>query len=151
MLVAWAYDMDEGIMRRAYGDSEEANSSILATLCGVCVILFGLEITGCSLAVKWFAGDGCHRNNTFIAIAIIVTVVVWVVSMVVPKGSILTSAVICFYTTYLLLTALYSDPDESCNTQYSSDNDLYIWVGIVISTVVLCYGAFNFQRTTMID
>merc|ERR1712110_1215407 len=56
MLVAWAYDLDEGIMRRVYS-GDEANNSVLYVLFGFCVILFGLEVTGCSLAVKWFAGD----------------------------------------------------------------------------------------------
>jgi len=151
MLVAWADELNEGIMRRAYGDSDEANKNVVGLLCGVCIILFGLEITGCALAIKWFAGDACHRNNTFVAISLIGTVVFYLLSMVITDGSLLTSAVVCFYTTYLLLTALYSDPDQACNSQYSSDNEFYIWTGIVISTVVLCYGAFNFQKTDMID
>lgn len=151
MLVAWAYDLNDGITSRATDADGEPRNKFYILLLVIVVVLFGLEVTGMSLAIDWFGGDECHRNNIFVSITFIMTVLSYVVPMFVERGSILASSIMCGYTTYLLLTALYSDPDKTCNSQYTSDNDLYVWVGIVISTVVLCYGAFNFQRTAMVE
>lgn len=155
MLVAWGLDLNDGIIARGTNDDGEPNNSYYYFLCFFVLVFFGLEIAGCALAVDYFGGDGCHRNNTFVAFTIILTFISYVAGgyagAVGLQGSILSSAIICFYTTYLLMTGLYSDPNQSCNSQYHKDNDAYVWVGIVISTTVLCYGAMSFQRTAMIN
>jgi len=154
LMVVWAYDLNDGIVNRA--DLSEVKECCgapwtIGALFIFCLVATILEFAGLALAIDQFGGDECHRNNTLIAISIILGVIIIAGSLLVEKASILCTTIIGCYTTYLLFTALYADPDQTCNKQYREDNNVYIWIGIVISTIVLCYGAMSFEGQTIIE
>eukprot|EP00494_Astrolonche_serrata_P027587 UN27850 len=96
------------------------------------------------LDIHWFGGSGCDRNNTFVALSIVCTVIVLAMS---TKGSLFCGSITCIYTTYLLTNALFSDPDKKCNTLHGSDHDTWmIVIGMIISLVAICYSAVSLSK-----
>jgi len=110
---------------------------------------FVLEYVALGLSIKYFGGDGCDRNNFFCAFSIICTTVLVVYSLCHPRPKPLVASVLLAYAVYLLQSGLYADPDKGCNEMYHEDNDVFVWIGIVIAGVSLTYGAYCMANTEL--
>lgn len=150
ILINWGYDLDEWMVGLTW-KKDGSGDRVVWVAWVLAFLVLGLvatEFTFMGLAIKMFGGSGCDRNNFFCAFSIIMTVFCCLGALYVEKGSVLCSAIICFYTTYLLNSALYTDPSD-CNSQKGEDSDVYVWTGIVIAAISLCYGAYSLATTDM--
>lgn len=79
----------------------------------------------------------CHFNATVISLILIAGIVTTWISVWVPHGSIVPSAIVYGYTSFLCLSALYSTSDTRCNAWVSTDTTTtHAMVSTVISAIV---------------
>jgi len=86
-----------------------------------------------------FAPEGCPEQSTIISLTLILTIVLSAISCtkIAPHGTVLTSAVVTSYCTYLCYSALASHPRQTCNPFVSDPT--HVWhdqlVGLVVAAI----------------
>jgi len=97
------------------------------------------------LLYHWFGGDGCGAQLTLTTMTIIVNVALTVISCtkVAPHGTILTSAVVTSYSTFLCYSALASNPDVHCNplASGSMESSSDLMVGLLVAGISIAVTA----------
>jgi len=156
ILINWAYEVSAWLLKRAADQSElDEEGNPKGAPCSLWILFFLtiagfiLEYTALGLSVKYFGGNGCDRNNFFVAFSIICTTVLIVYSLCHPRPKPLVASVVLFYCVYLLQSGLYADPDQSCNEMYHDDNDVFVWTGMIIAGISLSYGAYCMANTDL--
>jgi hypothetical protein len=93
---------------------------------------------------SWFgAGDGCSLPKFFISFTLILSVAFTVLSIYVEHGALLPSALLVAYSTYVLYTALISDPSQ-CNTLHNPHgNSTQLILGIILIGFSVTYSAYS--------
>jgi len=88
----------------------------------LCLVLSAAALYVFSLVLwvlesNFFGPSGCGPQQTVIALTIILTLALSVVSCskIAPHGTLLTSAIVTAYATYLCYSALAAHPNEQCN------------------------------------
>lgn len=141
-ITAWAYDVNEKIALRVQGDGDFDEEPRLM----YCAIFwsFALIVGGWVLDILFFGwytdGDGCGTNVAFIVFTIIITALLVFLSILttIKQGNLFTAAMVSFYCTWMLYTALQSDP-STCNTQKDSKGGFHMWLGIALVTAALSF------------
>lgn len=103
-----------------------------------------------SLLFVYYTSDAaCHTNKTFIALTIIFCVAFTAISISewCKHGAILPSAVVTLYCTYVLYSALSSDPSE-CNSLRPQRNSPAQWIGLVIAVFAIAYAGYNVSNNS---
>jgi len=79
--------------------------------------MYSFALTLWIIMYAWFGKEGCGAQLTLTTLTIIITVGLTIVSCtkIAPHGTILTSAVVTSYASYLCYSALASNPDKQCN------------------------------------
>lgn len=156
ILINWSYEVSAWLLARSTSQTEfDEEGNPKGAPCSLWLLFFltiagfVLEYTGLGLSVKYFGGNGCDRNNFFVAFSIICTTVLIVYSLCHPRPKPLAASVVLFYCVYLLQSGLYADPDKDCNEMYHEDNKVFVWIGMVIAGVSLSYGAYCMANTDL--
>ena len=98
------------------------------------------------LEAQWFGGDGCGAQQALIAVTIVLTLALSIVSCtkIAPHGTLLTSAVVTGYATYQCYSALASHPNDSCNGSSAHTPDLLVgFVVFVVAMVSMAASAWS--------
>lgn len=86
-----------------------------------------------------FAPDGCPAQNAVITLTLIFTIGLTIISVtkIAPHGTLLTSAVVTAYCTFLAYSALASHPDGECNPMKTDPGNSWsdLWVGLLLGIV----------------
>lgn len=96
---------DSWVNKSNAAEAEEAGrgKKWLVAILVSCAIMYGISIIGIGLMLHYFTG--CGTNNAFISVTIIMAVLVTVAQLSGEEASLLTSAVIVLYATFLCYTA----------------------------------------------
>ena len=124
-----------------------------ATLAAGTFVTFGAAITAISLAFYYYgAQPGCHVNLFFSAwtvVVLVASVAILFVRNRAPTSGLLTSGAVMAYTSYLLLSALNSEPlpDECIRGAGTSER----WIKIVGFIIVLAVVSHSTSGTGTSD
>eukprot|EP01006_Ploeotia_vitrea_P031275 TRINITY_DN63599_c0_g1_i1.p1 TRINITY_DN63599_c0_g1~~TRINITY_DN63599_c0_g1_i1.p1 ORF type:complete len:428 (+),score=222.09 TRINITY_DN63599_c0_g1_i1:603-1886(+) len=139
ILIDFAYQWNQSWM----ADGREWKVPVLA----VSLAMYAASLTICVFAFKWFSHDDECRNNTFfLAMTIILTFVVSMVSLsnFSEHGALLPSAVVTLYAYYLAVSAMGSDPNPACNALHGNEDDpVETVISIAIAAFSVCYAAWS--------
>lgn len=151
LIVIWADDTNDRIFARIQGDDGEADPNLMyCVIFWVFAFMVGSWVL-CGFYFGWYAPSGCGLNQFLIVLTIAYTLFNSVLSATkfAPYGNIYTSAIVQFYCTWLLFTALASD-HTTCNTQAGSDGMEHggpaMWIGVVLITIAL--SLMGYKTTT---
>lgn len=147
LLIDFGYRTNEKLveMDEASG-SESCPNWKVAILVGA-VVLYAISIAMWALEGQFFGGDGCGAQQALISLTVIICVFLSVVSCTkyCPHGTLLTSAIVTGYASYLCYSALASHPDAKCNPfadrQENSVSDLL--VGFVVFAISMASTAWS--------
>jgi len=117
LLIDAAYRTNETLVEYDENSDNESACNWKMALLGSSVALYALSLTMWVFEVQWFGMSGCAPQQTIIALTIIGNVALSIISCtrIAPHGTLLTSAVVTFYTTYQCYSALASHPHDACN------------------------------------
>ena len=165
ILVEFGYKWNESWVNKAYEGAltdydGPSNKSYLYYILACAGFMYVGSIVGIVLMFMYYgkpmAGhdDDCGTHNFFIAWTLICVICMTALSLFREqlvgeghRGAILPAAVISAYCTYLLWSAMNSDPDMICNPSYDPDNNgpstANVVLGLVVATCSLCYTAWS--------
>jgi len=153
LLVDFAYTWTENWVQN-YEENEEDKRWYYALL-GSSLSLYLLSVAATILLYVFFCKDStCYANIIFITVNIILAVLYSCASVsskvqeINPKTGLLQSAVVAFYSTYLVGSALLSEPDQKCNPFLAVDNksipqNISLAFGALFTMVSVCYSTIR--------
>jgi len=115
------------------------------------VVLYGGSVALWVVEGQWFGSSGCAPQQAIIAITIIFTIALTIISCtkIAPHGTLLTSAVVTAYASYQSYSALSSHPDAACNaTQHAPD---LLFGGFVFLVAMASMAASAWSATSSKD
>jgi len=132
---------------------EKGTKLYLGGLLAASLLLIMGSIVFWVLGFLWYAqspSDSCEMENFFVAFTIVLCVIFTVLSISewVEHGALLPSAILTAYCTYLLYTALKSNP-SACNRFYTpggSDDPPQIILGVVLLMCSISYSSWSISR-----
>jgi len=150
LLIDFGYRTNEQFVE--WDEQSEGESMFSWKLCLLvgAALLYGGSIAVWVLSSQWYGMDGCSGPQALIAITIIATLSLSLVSCtkIAPHGTLFTSAVVTADASYLLYSALSSSPDPTCNPfDHGAAPD--VLVGILVAAVSM--GAFAWSATNQKD
>jgi hypothetical protein len=160
----WAYTFNEKIVSKAMSggaigaaatrtfentigsDVKAARQSCsLALLVVFSGLSFGVLVITMSLLYTYFGGNSCPENVTIITISFVGALICFAVQLFFSSnGSILTSAVIGLYVSYLTFCSVSLNPREECNSSLANSSDGYYGVGPMVIGLILSFVSIFF-------
>jgi len=147
LLIDFGYSWNESWLK--YDEACESESCVgwrLGILASAALLYIG-SLAGWIVLYTSFGHDGCPAQQALISINLVVSVALTIVSCtkIAPHGTILTSAVVTGYTTYLSYSALASHPDSSCNPFAARDENSVadLLVGLLVAAISMAGTAMS--------
>lgn len=147
-----AYNWNESWVGKAdAAEAEETGSGKkwLSAILVSCAILFLATIVGIVLLFVYF--DGCRTNTAFISVTLILCILATAAQLSGEEGSLLASALVSAYATYLCYTAVSKNPNGSCNPQLGEENILGIVLGVGLTTISLAWTGWSYTAEAKIN
>lgn len=153
LLVDFAHSWNESWVRK-YEESE-GNKLWTFALLGSTILMYSISIVLSVVMYLYFLGPGsCTINTVFITVNIVLNLVVSLLSIYPPlqernpRVGLLQSAVVCVYTTYLIWSALASEPKSmKCSTMTlgstTSGDAFSLFFGVFVTFIALIYAALR--------
>lgn len=139
ILIDMAYNWNDSWVDKANKaeaeDGAGAGKKWLSAILISCAILFLGSIIGIALLFNYFSG--CTSNTAFIAVTLVGSVIVTAAQLSGDEASLLTSAVIVAYATFLCYTAVSKNPDGECNPMLGDNDVLGIVLGVGVTLISL--------------
>ena len=129
LLIDFGYRLNEYLVDLDERSESESMCTWKLVLLFGSIGLYAVSITMWVFEGQWFGSGDCAPQQTIIAITILMSVALSVVSVtrIAPHGTLLTSAIVTSYASYQAYSALASHPDASCNaTTHSGASDLLV-------------------------
>lgn len=125
-------------------ESEEPNAGQkwLYAILASCVILFIASIGLLIYTILEFSG--CSANNVFISITVLLVLLVLAAQLSGEEGSLLSSACVAAWASYLCYAAVSKNPNQSCNPHSGELSILSIVLGIGITIVSLLWTGWSY-------
>lgn len=111
----------------------------------VTIIITCVAITGFGLGYHIFGRGDCKENVIIISINLSLSVVLYILSLILPRGSIFTSSLVFIYTCYLTLSGMICQP--SCNSMSKFGSEIAFSIIASIFTILVAGGS-TFTTTT---
>lgn len=145
ILIDMAYNWNESWVEksnecesREWGSGKKWLRAII--FCSVFLYLFSL--VGIILLYKHFTG--CGSNETVITLTWIGILAITGVQLSGEEGSILTTAVISAYSTYIAYATVAKNPNAVCNPTLGNDDILGVAVGLIFTLISLSWTGWSF-------
>lgn len=135
---SWVDKSNQAEQEEGPGGGKKWLGAILAS----CFVLYSLTIAG--LVYLFVDFTGCRTNNAFISITLIGCVLITVVQLTGQEGSLLSSATVCLYVTYLLYSAVTKNPDPTCNPALGLPTVANIVLGLLVCALSLGYTGWSY-------
>lgn len=133
-------------------EDDSGNAAFYSALLVTTTFIFYAAVLAMTIVFYIFYGEaGCSLNQFFISFNLILAIVMTVVGILPrvqeanPRSGIFQSAILSVYTTYLVGSAISSQPVNKCSSASSSSslsNGVLI-TGVVLTFLSLGYAAFN--------
>jgi len=146
-----AYNWNESwVIKSNEAEAAEAGTGNkwLGAILAACGILFAAAITGIGLLFGYFRG--CGTNEAFISLTLIFSLAVTAIQLSGTEASLLTSAIISAYATYLAYVAVSANPNEVCNPKLGESNTLGIVLGIGLTLISLAWTGYSWTAHEML-
>ncbi|KAF2073863.1 hypothetical protein CYY_004823 [Polysphondylium violaceum] len=147
LLVEFAYSLNEGCVARIEEEGHYSKRWYFTLL----VLTFGsvlAAIAGCVLLLVFFGK--CNINQFFIVFNMAISLIIGVLSInekvreYRPSSGLFQSGVVMLYSTYLVYSAINSEPASMCSTFANSNpRESTIIIGAVFTIISVCYSAFR--------
>merc|ERR1719473_2620908 len=100
----------------------------------------------------YFGSSSCPAQQTVISLTLILCIALTGISCskIAPHGTLLTSAAVTCYATYLCYSTLASHPDGSCNPMAEESGDWSLAVAILAAAISLSSMASTISKTSVI-
>jgi len=156
-LVDFSYCWAESWIENADQDEESAK----CWYCGLAssaLIFYLASLTGTIIMYIYFADVGdCYYNVIFVSVNLVVAVVYSLLTIMGriqeanPKVGLLQPAVVAAYSTYLVASAIMSEPNEQCNPTYggtdfqsmSTLDIIFLILGSIITIFAVCFSTIS--------
>lgn len=117
LLIDFAYNANSWLVEWDERSDNEGMCTWKMAILGGAVTLYAISITLWVLEANFFGKDGCGPQQALIAFTIILTIGLSILSCtrIAPHGTLLTSAFVTAYASYLCYSALASHPNQQCN------------------------------------
>jgi len=145
LLIDFAYTWNETWLTYGEDSDDDGISGWRLGIVLSSLALYALSVAGWVLLFLNI-GDSCDGEKTLISITILLCVALSAVSCskVAPHGTLLTSAVVTIYCTFLCFSALSSNPNGDCNPIGNSDCSVFsLIVGMIVAGVSMASSAFS--------
>ena len=165
ILVEFGYKWNEDWVNKAYEGAltdydGPSNKKYLYYILACAGFMYVGSIVGIVLMFVYYGkpreghDDSCGTHNFFIAFTLIAVISMTALSLFREqlvgeghRGAILPAAVISAYCTYLLWSAMNSDPDFVCNPSFDPENGgpstANVVLGLIVATFSLMYTAYS--------
>jgi hypothetical protein len=146
ILIDIAYNWNEAWLDRANEcDMIVWGSGIkwLRAIVTVCIILYSASISGIIMLYHYFTSSGCVENNIVITLTWLGIVSVTVLQLYTAEGSLLTSAVVSTYFTYLAFSIVAKNPKGECNPSLGKSDTWGITVGLSLTMISLGWTGYS--------
>jgi serine incorporator 1/3 len=107
-----------------------------------CIILFTATISLLLYTIIIFRG--CGLNNTVIAVSVILIFAIAAAQLSGDEGSLLTTACIAAWASYLCYTAVSKNPDVSCNPNSGEGSTLSMILGLTVTMMSLLWTGWSY-------
>lgn len=145
ILIDLAYSWNDAWISKSNAaevDERGSGKKWLIAILASCLTLFVGSITVIVMLFIYFSG--CQENVIFLYLTIVISVLVTIFQLCSEEASLLTSAVITSYATYLVLTAITKNPNGECNPKLGDDDELGKILGIGITIISLAWTGWSF-------
>lgn len=142
ILVDIAYNWNEAWLNRSdqaeLDEGPGKGKKWLAVILVSCVLLYAASLAG--IIIMYMQFGGCATNEAFISITLVMTLLCTVVQLTKSEtGSLLTSACMTLYATYLCGTAVSKNPNAECNPKLGEISTWSIVLGLLICFISLLW------------
>lgn len=141
VLLDLSYNLNENLVARSdNAESLEIGSGKkwLATILILCGVLYVVSIVAIGLLFHFYGG--CSTNEAFLAVTLVASVVATTTQLCVAEdASLLTSAFVTAYATYLAFVAVNRNPDETCNPSLKQSDALSVVLGVALTVMSLVW------------
>ena len=146
ILIDIAYKWNEAWLDRANEcDAIAWRSGIkwLRAIVTMCIILYSLCISGIIMLYHYFAKSGCGENKLIITLSCLGIIAVTGLQLYTCESSLLSSAVISTYITYLAYNIVSKNPNGVCNPALGKSDTFGIIVGLSLTMVSLAWTGYS--------
>jgi hypothetical protein len=133
ILIDLAYNFNDKFVANADEDDKNepgSGDSWLKALLAISAIIMLGAYTALGFLFHYFGG--CSTNDTFLWLTLVLTLFATGVQLTGDEGSLLTSAVMTGYATYLCYSAVSNNPNGECNPMLGNDSVLSVVLGLAI-------------------
>ena len=95
--------------------------------------------------------NGCGTNEAFISLTLIFSILLTAAQLRSAEGSLLSSAVVVSYGTYLCYTAVVKNPNGTCNPFLGKQDVLGVILGVAVATISLAWTGWSTTAVSRID
>eukprot|EP01082_Thalassiosira_pseudonana_P011815 g10325.t1 g10325 contig4:1649201-1650689(-) len=136
---SWLAKADQAEIDEGAGNGRKWLAAILAS----CAILYIGSIAG--IIIMYVVFGGCSTNDAFISITLVMSVICTVVQLTKSEtGSLLTSAFMTMYATYLCGTAVSKNPNSQCNPKLGETSTGTIIIGLLLAAMSLLWTGWSY-------
>jgi len=165
VLIGWAWDCNERIVekidslqtedRSTDADEDEvANKRLLCCFQSLLIVatlgIYAAVITFWVFQFQWFVNHGgatnCTLNQAMCALMVVLVLLLSVLTVLMPQGSVFTTAIVSFYVSYLTFAALEASDDEQCNWFSTRTDSLSLWLGFLVTIAAISYTGFSVSK-----
>jgi hypothetical protein len=120
LLIDFAYSISESLLGWWEDSDDRRYLGLLITLTGGCYVA---SVTISVFLLTWFGGVGCQLNQFFVSFNLVLILISSALSIVPliqetnPKSGLAQSAMVAIYATYLIASALASEPNDETAQQ----------------------------------
>lgn len=147
ILLDMAYNWNESWVEKSNkADAEEGYEGagkkwLIAILMSCCILFLG-SIIAIGFMFHYF--QGCDTNIIFISITLVLIALVTIIQLTGEEGSLLASAVIASWATYLCYSAVSKNPNGQCNPKLGNDDIDGVVLGLGITLISLGWTGFSY-------
>ncbi|EGG19994.1 TMS membrane protein [Cavenderia fasciculata] len=153
LLIEFGYTLNEKLVSKIEDEGHSSNRYyivlLVASIGTICLAL-ALTIT---MLVLW--GKTCSINQFFVVFNLGLSLIIGVLSVnerireYRPSSGLLQSGVVMLYSTYLVYSAIMSEPASTCSTMANQDPKNYtVIMGAIFTIISVCYSAFRASDST---
>lgn len=143
ILLDMAYTWNESWLSYSVEEGEEKGKKWLYGLVFSSVVLFAGSIS--FIGVMFWQFDGCTSNMVILSLSVILPTIATAIQLFcTDEGSILTSAIMTAYSTYVCYSAVSLNPELSCNPTIDTKyQDISTVIGLVLLVASITWTTYN--------
>ena len=150
ILIDFAYIWNEKWVNFA---TEVGRSFYLYVLVIISIGLYVISATSIAFMFIWFSKSNCPSNDIILSLTVIFSSFATIYSLFfTDRGSLLTSAIIVIYATYVCFSSIALNPNVKCNPTLGTDSQDYSQIaGMFITFISLSWTAWTTVRKVQAD